>query len=72
MNNKYIFILLAFSYLIFSIAISIISPFFPAFAATKGISEIYVGIIFSANPLGAVLSAMILGKILNEVIHFLI
>jgi MFS family permease len=68
-----LFIILAIGYFMFSMALSIIAPFFPAFAESKDISEIIVGIIFSANPVGAVLTALILGKILRDVFiyHFL-
>jgi len=54
-------------YFIFWTALSIIAPFFPAFAESKNISELIVGIIFSANPVGAVLSSLFLGKIIKDV-----
>jgi MFS family permease len=67
MNKNSIFILLVIGYFNFCLALSIISPFFPAFAESHGISQSIVGIIFSANPVGAVIAALTLGKILNEV-----
>lgn len=67
MRKNSLFILLAFCYFIFSLALSIISPFFPAFAESKEISSLMIGVIYSANPLGAVFSSLILGKILNDV-----
>lgn len=69
MEKNSLFALLALGYFIFCLALSIISPFFPAFAKDKGISELMVGIIYAANPVGAVISALILGKILNEVLY---
>ena len=47
-------------------ALSIITPFFPPYAITKGISEDVIGIIFAANPFGAIIASIILGKILND------
>jgi MFS family permease len=63
---------LAAGYFIFSLALSIIAPFFPPFAEDKGISEDLVGLIYSANPIGAVVAAVILGKIVNDVEKILI
>jgi len=45
----------------------LITPFFPPFAKEKGISEEVVRFIFSANPIGAFVSSLILGKIMTEV-----
>jgi len=58
------------SVFIFILSLSIITPFFPSYASDNGISEEIVGFIFSANPLGAFIAALILGKIINEVTHF--
>jgi MFS family permease len=46
---------------------SIIAPFFPSFAKTKGIEEDVVGIIFAAHPLGQFIASLILGKLITHV-----
>ena len=72
MEKNYLFALLVLGCFIFCLTLSKISPFFPAFAEEKGISELIVGIIYAANPVGAVIAALVLGKILNEAdIYFL-
>jgi MFS family permease len=53
-------------------ALSVIAPFFPAFAEEHDISEAIVGLVFSANPVGAVLAALVLGKIITEVTYLFI
>jgi MFS family permease len=65
MNKNLVFYLLMVCQLICGLALAIISPFFPPYAREKGISEDVVGIIFSANPVGAIIASIILGKILN-------
>ena len=60
--------LLMFCMMICCFSLSIISPFFPPFAEEIGISKEVVGVIFSANPIGAVLAALIIGKILTNVL----
>jgi MFS family permease len=72
MNKNQLFALLCLGYFIFCLSLSIISPFFPAFAESKGISEFIVGIIYSSNPVGAVISALVIGKIINNVFGLLI
>lgn len=68
MNRKnQLFAILTTGYFIFCLALSIIAPFFPAFAESRDISEAIVGLVFSANPVGAVLAALFLGKILTNV-----
>lgn len=66
-NKLLVFSMLMVCQLICCLALSIIAPFFPPFAKDKGISEVIVGIIFSANPVGAIIATLILGKILTEV-----
>lgn len=68
MKKNSLFLILALSYFIFSLALSIISPFFPAYAESKNISSLIVGVIYSANPIGAIFSSLTLGKILNDVL----
>jgi hypothetical protein len=72
MNKLLVFSLLMVCNFICCLALAIISPFFPPFAHHHGISEDVVGIIFSANPLGAIIASLILGKILTEVHYFTI
>lgn len=50
---------------------SLITPFFPPFAEEKGISVQMVGVIFSANPVGAFMAALALGKIMTEVTNLI-
>ena len=50
-------------------ALSVITPFFPPFAMSKGVSEEIVGLIISANPIGAFFASLTLGKILNDVLN---
>ena len=52
-------------------ALAILQPFYPIFAREKGISEVFVGLIFSANPIGAIFAALTIGKVLNNVILIL-
>jgi MFS family permease len=49
------------------IGTSLITPFFPPFALEKGIHTNLLGFIISANPVGAFLSSIALGKLMNEV-----
>lgn len=49
------------------LSLSVITPFFPPHAISRGISEQIVGFIISANPVGAFFASIILGKILKEV-----
>jgi len=72
MNKLVMFSMLMVCQLICCFALSVISPFFPPFAREHGISEEIVGIIFISNPLGALIAAVILGKILSEVSLILI
>lgn len=67
MNKILVFSLLLICELLCCLALSVISPFFPPFAKEKGISEATVGLIFSANPAGAIIATLILGKIMTEV-----
>jgi hypothetical protein len=48
-------------------SLSVITPFFPPYAISKGIGEEIVGLIISANPIGAFFASLVLGKILNDV-----
>jgi hypothetical protein len=50
---------------------SIIAPFFPAFAKNKGINTYITGLIFSADPIGAMLTCLVLGSILSDVNNLL-
>lgn len=70
MQKTHLFFVLATGYFVFSLALSVIAPFFPSFAVDRGISEDVVGLIYSANPIGAVIAAVILGKIVNDVFQF--
>lgn len=69
MKTETIFKLLLTCNLISSISLSIITPFFPLFAKTRGIPEDVIGFIFSAHPLGASVAAFIIGKIMNNVLY---
>lgn len=69
MPHTKLFALLSSGYFICSLSMSIIAPFFPPYAKNKGISEFISGLIFSADPIGAMLTCLILGKILNDVQH---
>jgi MFS family permease len=70
MNRTIIFALLMVCQFICCLTLAIIAPFFPPYAKEKGIQEDIVGVIFSANPLGAIVASIILGKILTEVPRF--
>jgi MFS family permease len=50
-----------------NMSFSLINPFFPPFAIDRGVPQFYVGLIISANPIGAFVASLIIGKILNEV-----
>ncbi len=67
MHKNFLFALLMICYLICGIALSVIAPFFPPFAYSKGISTKMIGLIISANPVGAIIGSSILGKIITEV-----
>jgi len=69
MKTETLFKLLLTCNLISSISLAIITPFFPLFAKTRGISEDLIGFIFSAHPLGASVAAFVFGKIMNQVLY---
>ena len=61
-----IFILLMVCQFICCLSLSIITPFFPPYAIGKGISEDIVGLIYGANPFGAIIGSLVVGKNINE------
>jgi MFS family permease len=65
-----VFVLLMICQLVCCLSLSIITPFFPPYAISKGITEDVVGIIYSANPFGAIIGSLVVGKILNDVNYF--
>lgn len=67
MNRQLIFWILALGFLICCSALSLFTPFFPPFAAKKGISNFVVSLIIIANPIGGIIAALILGKIITDV-----
>ncbi len=69
MSQKKIFVLLSSGYFICSLSMSIIAPFFPPFAKDREINEIILGVIYSADPIATMLTSLILGKILNDVLR---
>ena len=48
--------------------LSLITPFFPTFAISKGVSIATLGFVISSNPIGSFIAAPILGKLINSVI----
>lgn len=67
MKTETLFKLMLTCNIISSISLAIITPFYPLFAKTRGITEDVIGLIFSAHPLGASIGAFIFGKIMNNV-----
>ena len=67
MERIVLFILLMMGLVVCAFALAILIPFYPIFAKEKGISEEFVGLIFGANPIGAIIAALIIGKVLTEV-----
>lgn len=67
MNPDGLFKVLLFCNIICSISIAIITPFFPPFAKNRGIDADIIGMIFSAHPIGASITAFVVGKILTKV-----
>ena len=68
MDRMVLFILLMIGQVVCAFALAILIPFYPIFAKEKGISEEFVGLIFGANPIGAILAALTIGKVLTNVI----
>lgn len=62
---KYLYSVLNLSNFICCQGLSIIAPFFPAFAKTYNVDEDIIGLIFSANPVGAIIASLIIGKLLT-------
>ena len=46
---------------------SLITPFFPPYALSKGISKDVLGYIIAANPIGSFIASILIGKYLKEV-----
>lgn len=67
MSRQIIFILLLICNILMCLSLSVITPFFPPYAISRGVTEEVVGFIISANPIGAFFASIALGKILNEV-----
>ena len=67
MTKAFTFGLLLICNFLMCSSLSVVTPFFPPYAMSKGITEEIVGLIISANPIGAFFASLYLGKILNEV-----
>ena len=67
MSKLVVFLLLLICNFLMCSSLSVVTPFFPPYAISKGISEEIVGLIISSNPIGAFFASLYLGQILNEV-----
>lgn len=63
------FALLNLGNLICCLGLSLIAPFYPTYAQKFDVTGSLLGLIFGINPIGGMLSALIVGKILNNVIN---
>ncbi|CAK79138.1 unnamed protein product (macronuclear) [Paramecium tetraurelia] len=64
------FSLLNIGNLICCLGLSLIAPFYPTYAEKFDVSGSLLGLIFGINPIGGILSSLIVGKILNKVRFF--
>lgn len=69
MKRGIIFFLLQVCNCLTMISLSLITPFFPPFASSKGIDEAIMGFIISANPIGSFFASLILGKRITNVFY---
>lgn len=60
-----IFSLLLLSQGLSIINVSLISPFFPPVAEARGLTSDYIGLILCCNPIGAVSTSILFGKLIN-------
>ncbi|CAD8170359.1 unnamed protein product [Paramecium octaurelia] len=60
------FSLLNIGNLICCLGLSLIAPFYPTYAEKFDVSGSLLGLIFGINPIGGILSSLIVGKILNK------
>lgn len=67
MHKNLVFAILSLSGFLQCLSRAIISPFFPPFALSMGISETVIGLIIACNPFGSFVASLILGKIINKV-----
>lgn len=66
MQKEIIYFLLLLCNILMCLSLSVITPFFPPFAMERDVTEEVVGLIISANPIGAFFASLTLGKILND------
>ncbi|CAD8093833.1 unnamed protein product [Paramecium primaurelia] len=60
------FYLLNIGNLICCLGLSVIAPFYPTYAEKFDVQGFLLGLIFAINPIGGILSSLIVGKILNR------
>jgi len=64
-----LFYLLLLENAVSTVTVSVIAPFFPPMAESKGISTETVGLVLAANPIGAFLASIVLARFLNRVLY---